>query len=514
VLERYVLHDELAVGGMATVHLGRRTGDAGFGTVVAIKRMHPHIARDPQLCAMFFDEARLVARIRHANVVPVIDVAATPERDLLLVMELVQGETLATLLRMLEGRGLPPRIAVAIMAGALNGLHAAHEATDERGRPLMLVHRDVSPQNIIVAEEGIARVLDFGIAKAVGRAQTTRDGQIKGKASYMAPEQLRGERLDRRVDVYAAGIVLWETLTGARLFEGDSPEEKVTKILEMKIVPPSAITPGVPPGLDAAVLKALARKRDNRFATAREMARAIEQACPPATPREVSDWVHAVAGPSLGGSTVLAFVALFPRVARRLLSICGTDAASAHAIALRSIQRDAVRADPAFLDGHYAPSAPPRTGLALARKIGTVTYRSADELQQRFGRRPSAAGKEFAVQDYLEQQADKFADSFDANSYLRLSAALDRFDLAEHGEPVAIFRRAALESALIVGVERDQLFTIGEQARVASALRAGGVPTTFERLDSLAGHDAFLIDFSTFDNVIRRWLDRGTSDAP
>ena len=224
--------------------------------------------------------------------------------------------------------------------------------------------------------------------------------------------------------------------------------------------------------------------------------------------------LHAVAGPSLGGSTVLAFVALFPRVARRLLSICGTDAASAHAIALRSIQRDAVRADPAFLDGHYVPSAPPRTGLALARKIGTVTYRSADELQQRFGRRPSAAGKEFAVQDYLEQQAEKFADSFDANSYLRLSAALDRFDLAEHGEPVAIFRRAALESALIVGVERDQLFTIGEQARVASALRAGGVPTTFERLDSLAGHDAFLIDFSTFDNVIRRWLDRGTSNAP
>ena len=218
------------------------------------------------------------------------------------------------------------------------------------------------------------------------------------------------------------------------------------------------------------------------------------------------DRAHAVAGPSLGGSTVLAYVALFPEGARHLLSISGTDAASAYAIALRSIQRDAVRSDPAWRDGNYPPAAPPRSGLALARKIGTVTYRSADELQRRFGRQPSTTGNEFAIQDYLEQQAEKFVDAFDANSYLRLSEALDRFDLAAHGEPVAIFRRSGLESALVIGVERDQLFSIEEQSRVAAALRAAGVRTTFARLDSLAGHDAFLVDFSTFDNLIRPWI--------
>jgi eukaryotic-like serine/threonine-protein kinase len=297
VLDRYVLHDELAVGGMATVYLGRSTGAAGFGKIVAIKRMHPHIARDANLSAMFLDEARLAARIRHANVVPIIDVAVTPERDLLLVMELVQGETISTLLR-LAGT-IPPRVAVAVVAGTLNGLHAAHDAVDERRQPLMLVHRDVSPQNIIVAEEGIARVLDFGVAKAVGRAQTTRDGQVKGKASYMAPEQLRGERVDRRADVYAAAIVLWEMLTGKRLFDGDSPEEKVTKILEMRIVPPSTFAQGIPPALDAAIMRGLSRRRDDRPASAREMAHAIEHALPPASPREVGEWVRSVAGPSL-----------------------------------------------------------------------------------------------------------------------------------------------------------------------------------------------------------------------
>jgi eukaryotic-like serine/threonine-protein kinase len=298
VHDRYVLHDELAVGGMATVYLGRSAGPGGFGKVVAIKRMHPHVARDAQLSSMFLDEARLAARVRHANVVSIIDVAVTPEKDLLLVMELVQGETISTLLR-LAPAGMPPRVAVAIAAGALNGLEAAHQAVDEHGRPLMLVHRDVSPQNIIVAQEGIARVLDFGVAKAIGRAQTTRDGQVKGKASYMAPEQLRGERVDRRTDVYAAAIVLWEMLTGQRLFDGETPEEKVTKILEMKIVPPSTLAHGIPPALDAAILRGLSRKRDDRFATAREMARAIEQALSPASSHEVGEWVRRVAGPSL-----------------------------------------------------------------------------------------------------------------------------------------------------------------------------------------------------------------------
>jgi homoserine O-acetyltransferase len=217
--------------------------------------------------------------------------------------------------------------------------------------------------------------------------------------------------------------------------------------------------------------------------------------------------VHAVLGPSLGGMTVLAFIALFPQAAKHLLSISGTAAASPYAIALRSLQREAVTLDAAWRDGDYLPESPPRAGLALARKIGTITYRSARELQQRFARTPSAAGHDFAVQDYLAQQARKFVEAFDANCYLRLSRAMDLFDLTQHGDPAMLFRRSSLQSALVIGVELDQLFSIEEQARIADALQAGGVTTTFARLDSLAGHDAFLVDFTSFAATIRRWFD-------
>lgn len=215
---------------------------------------------------------------------------------------------------------------------------------------------------------------------------------------------------------------------------------------------------------------------------------------------------HVVAGASQGGIVALAHLALFPGGARHLLSISGTMAAKPYAIALRSIQRDAVMADPAFRGGDYPPEEAPRAGLALARKVGTVTYRSAEELDQRFGRGPSREGRDFAVQDYLAQQAARFAGAFDANCYLRLSRAMDLFDLAAHGAPPDVFRRSGIASALVVGVERDHLFTIGEQAALAGALRAAGVDTTFARLDSLAGHDAFLVDFPTFDATLRPWL--------
>ncbi len=215
---------------------------------------------------------------------------------------------------------------------------------------------------------------------------------------------------------------------------------------------------------------------------------------------------HAVVGASQGGMVALAHLALAPGGARHVISISGTMAAKPYALALRSIQRDAVMADPAFRGGDYPPDAPPRAGLALARKVGTVTYRSAEELDQRFGRQPSREGRDFAVQDYLAQQAARFADAFDAHCYLRLSRAMDRFDLAAHGAPPEVFRRSGVESALVIGVERDHLFTVQEQAALAEALRAGGIDTTFARLDSLAGHDAFLVDFPAFDATIRPWL--------
>src|SRR5437868_956560 len=177
---RYAIFDEIASGGMATVYLGRLTGSGGFARTVAIKRLHPQFAKDPEFVTMFLDEARLAARIRHPNVVPTLDVVAA-SGELFHVMEYVQGESLSHLARGLKTRSerVPLRILLRIMNDVLQGLHAAHEARDERGVPLCIVHRDVTPQNVLVGVDGVARLLDFGVAKAAGRAHTTQDGQIK-----------------------------------------------------------------------------------------------------------------------------------------------------------------------------------------------------------------------------------------------------------------------------------------------------------------------------------------------
>jgi serine/threonine-protein kinase len=299
VLGRYVLYDQIGAGGMAVVHLARLTGPAGFSRAVAIKLLHGHLAHDPEFSSMFLDEARLAACIRHPNVVPTLDVTATDDQ-LFLVMELVNGEPLSRLLQAAQqaGEQVPIRIASAIMTGVLHGLHAAHEASSD-GEPLGIVHRDVSPQNVLVGSDGVARVLDFGIAKAAGRSQTTRDGQIKGKASYMAPEQIRTEDVDARTDVYAAAVVLWEILAGKRLFVADSMEATINMVLERAVPPPSTLNPDIPAALDALVLRGAARDVRKRFASAREMAIELETLVPPATPREVGEWVGRIAGERL-----------------------------------------------------------------------------------------------------------------------------------------------------------------------------------------------------------------------
>ncbi|MBW2523690.1 MAG: serine/threonine protein kinase, partial [Deltaproteobacteria bacterium] len=229
---RYAIFDEIASGGMASVHIGRLIGPAGFSRTVAIKRMHPHIAKEPEFVAMFVDEARMAARISHPNVVPTLDVVQSG-KELLLVMEYVQGASLAHLLRHGRRLGLvnEPRLIVPILVGVLRGLHAAHEAKSAMGEPMHLVHRDVSPHNIMVGVDGVPRVFDFGVAKARGRLRTTQDGKVKGKLAYMAPEQLAGEAVDRRSDIYAAGVVLWEGLAGRRLFEGDTDAQIYAQVL-------------------------------------------------------------------------------------------------------------------------------------------------------------------------------------------------------------------------------------------------------------------------------------------
>jgi serine/threonine-protein kinase len=296
---RYAIYDEIAAGGTATVHLGRLVGPEGFSRTVAIKRLHSQLAKDPAFTSMFLDEARLASRIRQANVVPILDVHSSAG-ELLLVMDFVQGESLARLCAEARSRGedVPLEIVSAITTGMLAGLHSAHEARSESGELLHLVHRDVSPQNVLVGADGVARLIDFGIAKARGRAQVTREGQLKGKLAYMAPEQILGQAVDRRTDIYSASIVLWLVLTGQLPFEHDDARV-VYQILHDEVPPPSELSPQVPAALDELVLRGLSREPERRFATALEMAEALERIVTPATAREVGAWVERIAGGTL-----------------------------------------------------------------------------------------------------------------------------------------------------------------------------------------------------------------------
>jgi serine/threonine-protein kinase len=301
VVGRYAIHGELASGGMAAVHLGRLVGPVGFARTVAIKRLHSQYARDPEFVAMFLDEARLVARIKHPNVVPTLDVV-TLEGEIFLVMEYVHGLPVSRILAELARRRqrMPVNVAVGICLGLLEGLHAAHEAKNEDGEPLGVVHRDVSPQNVLLGDDGVARVLDFGIAKAVERIQTTEDGSFKGKLGYMPPDVLCGAAADRRADIWGAGVVFWEMLTGRRLFlNNDSPHALIRMVVEDAVEAPRARGAQSTPEIDAVVLCALEKDAAARFQTAREMASALEAAATPASGRVIGEWLVGLLGGEL-----------------------------------------------------------------------------------------------------------------------------------------------------------------------------------------------------------------------
>jgi serine/threonine-protein kinase len=278
---------------------------------VAIKRLHPKFASDREFVAMFLDEARLASRIRHPNVVPIVDVVAQ-RGEVFLVMDYVPGEALSRLWRAVAQRKDPvaPRIASAIVTAALKGLQAAHEATDESGHPLGIVHRDISPQNILVGIDGITRVIDFGVAKASGRIHSTQEGQLKGKFAYMAPERLVGPSATVQSDIYSMGVVLWELLTNQRLFVAEQDAQLVAKIVAGGIGAPSLRTSDFARTIDAssmrslesldqAVLRALARDPAARFSSAQEMSVAIERCVPPASVAEVAAFVQDTAAEGL-----------------------------------------------------------------------------------------------------------------------------------------------------------------------------------------------------------------------
>lgn len=290
--ERYELGRPIGSGGMATVHLARRQRD---GALIAIKRLHPHLLADPGIVRRFREESTIAARVKSPNVVPVhevIDVAEGP----MLVLEYVEGESLMNLLYACWNRGdiVPLPIASAIATDLLTALEAAHGAVDEGGAPAPVIHRDVSPHNVLVGFDGVAKLSDFGIAR-VGQAGSTQEGQLKGKLGYLAPELLGGQKVGPRSDIYGAGVVLWELLAGQKMLEG-STAEILSQILGGERAPPSAHCDGIPSELDATVMRALATDPSKRFGSARTMADALGAAVAPASRAEVGAWVRELAG--------------------------------------------------------------------------------------------------------------------------------------------------------------------------------------------------------------------------
>lgn len=287
-LATYTVEGTIGRGAMGTVYRARTSS----GDVCAIKRV---LATTPQFARAAHDEARILSLVRHPNVVAFRELIAT-DVDLFIVMEMAEGESLRTLIRQSANRKRGPSVDAAVMVAvdALRGLHAAHEARDESGLPLEVVHRDVSPENLVVAPSGVTRLVDFGLAKAHGREQSTTSGKVRGKTRYLAPEQIHG-RASRAADMFVVGVVLWELLAGRRLIEGRTPTEILTTVLSLRAPPPSSASPlSIPRELDAVVLRSLSVDPDRRFESAEAMADALAQAAPHASHRAVADWVYCV----------------------------------------------------------------------------------------------------------------------------------------------------------------------------------------------------------------------------
>ena len=297
----YALYDALQAlgsGAAASVHLGVAR-DSPSSRPVAIKRLHAGQARQSAAVARLLDEVRLTRNIVHPNVVRTIDFVSDGE-EMLAVMEYVHGEPLSRLLAdvVYAGAMMPLNVALRIACDVLSGLEAAHHARDAEGQPLMLVHRDVTPENILVGADGVARLMDFGVAKAEGRLHATRDGGIRGKLAYLAPEQVGGD-VTARTDLYATGLVIWEMLVGARAIKGENEAELLMAALEPKIEAPSTRRPDLPPTIDVVIARALAKNPDDRYTDAAEQATAFKRAAKVATAAEVSEWVHQFGGERL-----------------------------------------------------------------------------------------------------------------------------------------------------------------------------------------------------------------------
>jgi eukaryotic-like serine/threonine-protein kinase len=270
---RYNLICRLGSGGMANLFLAELTGPGGFQKLAAIKQIHQHLSDDQEFIRLFIDEARLAARISHPNVAQVAELGRF-QSSYFIAMEYVAGENLMGILRR---TGVPLTLGARIVADAAAGLHAAHELRDAKGQLLHVVHRDVSPENILVSYDGAVKVLDFGIARARGGLHTSQGRVVRGKSSYIAPEQICGDPVDRRVDVFSLGVVLYELTTRTRLFCAETDAESLSRVLKGPVWPPSELVAGYPAQLEQVVLRALERDQQKRFQTAGQLQRALEE---------------------------------------------------------------------------------------------------------------------------------------------------------------------------------------------------------------------------------------------
>jgi len=275
---KYLLIDKVGTGGMAELFMAKQTGMKGFEKVMAIKRILPNLTEDPEFVSMFINEAKLAALLSHQNIVQIFDLGHI-ENSYFIAMEYVMGKDLRTILQRSKTLHNPLSIghSLLIISKICSGLDYAHRKKDLSGRDLNLVHRDISPQNILVSYEGEVKLVDFGIAKAASQSSETRAGILKGKLSYMAPEQAWGKAVDRRADIFAIGVVLYEVLTGHKLFKGDNDFNTLERVREAKVEPtPTSLNRGIDPELESIILKALAREPDDRYQSASEMQTALE----------------------------------------------------------------------------------------------------------------------------------------------------------------------------------------------------------------------------------------------
>lgn len=275
-LGKYELRERIGIGGMGEVFLARERGVAGVTRMVVVKRLLPELAEDPEQVALFIDEARITARLAHPNIAQVYEFGVDDGVHFL-AMEYVPGQNLARLFErgVRDGDPLPRQLAIYVAAEVARGLHFAHSATDEEGRALDIVHRDISPHNVMISRHGDVKLMDFGIASAAIRRQRTRTGVLRGKFAYMSPEQAAQSDVDARSDVFSAGVVLWETTVGHRLFAAPTELETIRRVSEAKVPRPHKLEPTYPEALETIVMTALAREPDERFQTADALERAL-----------------------------------------------------------------------------------------------------------------------------------------------------------------------------------------------------------------------------------------------